>query len=204
MKRVNDETISKLGCHRRKLQNGLLQVVSRSELSEQFKLFGGMVDRWARNKHVTFIPLMHGAGYTWQRLMAGMSEESQHIERVLVAQSYGDGQIAETVKIHGDWLVPKMDITGRDIVFIDDILDSGRTIRAAIEFVTRFKPRSIETFFMLRKECDRIDYDAFFEPTWVMFDIDDCWIVGAGLDDCGKFRHLRYIAEKPKSSRSSV
>ena len=40
---------------------------------------------------------------------------------------------------------------------------------------------------------------AVLDPTWVMFEVDDVWIVGGGLDDGGKFRHLRYIAEKPRS-----
>jgi hypothetical protein len=104
MIRINDETISKAGCRRRKLQNGLLQMVSRKELSEQLKLFGGMVDRWARNKQVTFIPLMHGAGYTWQRLMAGMSKESQHIGEILTALfswvAPSVGQMNLIVRIH--------------------------------------------------------------------------------------------------------
>lgn len=197
MKRIfNEETISKVGSPRRKLTNGLLQIISRGELASQFKLFGGMLDRWSRNHTVTFMPIMHGAGYTWQRLMAQMDQDSSHFERILVAQSYLDGQTAEPVKIHADWIVPSRDITGRDIVLIDDVFDSGDTMNAAVEHVSRYSPRSISSFFMIRK-CR--SNQRLLTPAWVMFEVDDVWIVGAGLDDGGKFRHLRYIAEKPRS-----
>ncbi len=195
MLRVDDHTISKVGSKRRRLPNGLLQIIERAELAGQFKLYGTILDRWSRGRPVTFVPIMHGAGYTWQRLMGHMAEGSQHIERVIVAQSYGDGQIAVPVRIYGDWIIPDRDIRDRDIVLIDDILDSGVTMATAIEFVERYQPRSIHTLFLLRKDRRQ---EAHIDPTWVMFDIDDCWVVGAGLDDGGKFRHLRYLAEKPK------
>ena len=202
MNKINVTTITKIGCLRRKLRNGLGLIISKDELSSQFNLYGALVDRWARDRNVTFMPIMHGAGYAWQRLMAKMSEDSRHLERVLVAQSYGEGQIAQPVKIYGDWLVPAADITGRDIVLVDDILDSGNTMQAAINYLKPFEPASIQTFFMLRKNSQR--EALFVNPTWVMFDIDDCWIVGAGLDHCGKFRHLRYVAEVPQSSQSPL
>jgi hypothetical protein len=51
---------------------------------------------------------------------------------------------------------------------------------------------------VFRKSCER---EVFGEPTWVKLDIDDCWAVGPGLDDCGEFRDLCDIAEKPKHLR---
>lgn len=195
MIRVNDETISKIGVTRRRLNNGLLQIICRKELSLQFKLFGQLLDRWCAGKKVTFMPIMHGAGYTWQRLMRYISEESRHRERVVVAQSYGDGQTQVPVKVYDDWVIPEKDITNRHLVLIDDILDSGDTAGEVIRIMQKHQPASIQCFFMVRKDRPR---STPVQPSWVMFDIDDCWIVGAGLDDCGKFRHLPYIAEKPR------
>lgn len=194
--RVNQETISKLGCRRRPLENGLLQHISKDELRDQFKLFGGLLNAWARDKDVTFMPLMHGAGYAWQRLMPCMSADSRHEERVIVAQSYGDRQDQEMVRIYMDWINPAKDITNRHVVLIDDVLDSGYTMAEAVRRINLYNPAGVWPFFMLRKDRPR---NVLVEPKWVMFDVDDCWLVGAGLDDAGKVRHLPYVAEKPRN-----
>jgi hypothetical protein len=104
--RVNDQTISKIGAGRRTLSNGLLQIIARQELHDQFRLYSLILDRWCRDKPVTFMPILHGAVFTWQWLMRRISQHSEHRERAIVAQSYGDGQTAVPVKLYHDWIIP--------------------------------------------------------------------------------------------------
>ena len=176
-------------------RNGMPILIPRPKLHELSKLFGKSLSKWCTDRPVTLMPLMHGAGWISQRIVREFSEASPHAERVLVAQSYGDGQESTPVKIHAQWIVPERDIEDRHVVLIDDIFDSGDTMAAAIEYVERFDPASVETFFMLKK---RRSNQKRLRPKWVMAEIPDVWVVGAGLDDGGKYRHLPYIAEKPR------
>lgn len=188
-------TISKVGHRGKRLENGLQELIKRSELHRQAQLFGGLVNSWIREKgDVTIVPILHGAGWISQRIQREIAPTSTHEERAIVAQSYGDATAARPVTIHMQWIDPKRHIEGKHILLIDDIFDSGATMTEAVRAIGRFEPASIEIFFMLRKVRGMQEPLA---PRWVMFDIDDVWVVGAGLDDAGKYRHLPYIAERP-------
>lgn len=168
------------------------QIIEPEELARRTREYGARLDRFARRRDVTFLPVMHGAGWIFQRLMCHIDPASPHRERIIVTQSYGDGQVSRPVRVHADWIVPGEDIEGRHVVIIDDVLDTGQTIREVVRFVERHGPASVRTFFMLRKERRR---DVPCEPDYVMFDVPDVWLVGAGLDHEGRYRHLPYVAE---------
>ncbi|MCO6435846.1 MAG: hypothetical protein J5J06_02020 [Phycisphaerae bacterium] len=196
---LSEHTVSKIGVAARPLANGLREIVSAAELAEQFQRFGAMVERWRREKEVTFLPVMHGAAYCWQQLMRHIDEASTHRERVIVAQSYGDGQRPLGAKVYLDWIVPERDVRGRHVLIIEDILDSGATVAEVIRRIEPLGPASIKTFFMIRKQRER---PRDFPVDWVMFDIDDVWIVGAGLDHNGRYRHVPYVAEVPQGLKA--
>ena len=176
------------------------QLIGPEELADRIRLYGAKLDRLARTSDVTFLPVMHGAGWVFQHLMEHISPESTHRERWIVAQSYGDGREARPVRIYADWLQPEKNVAGRHVVVIDDVLDTGLTIDAVVKFIEQFAPASVRTFFMLRKDCPR---RRPCEPDYVMFDVPDVWLVGAGLDHEGKFRHLPYVAELPRDGQSA-
>jgi hypoxanthine phosphoribosyltransferase len=75
---------------------------------------------------------------------------------------------------------------GRDVLVVDDILDTGFTMRVVVEQISRFDPRSIKTAVLLRKPSTvpRIDIDH------VAFDITDTFVVGWGMDRDGRYRDL--------------
>jgi hypoxanthine phosphoribosyltransferase len=196
LSRDSDTIVKKSGLKGRMLGSGFRQIVTRKELHEQSKHYGRRLDRWMRDRPVTLMPILHGAAWIWQQIVDEISDDSPHTERAIIAQSYGDGQAALPVEIHMQWIVPERDITDRDMVLIDDILDTGETMAAAIRAIEAHQPRSIQTLFMIAKRRERT---SVVPATWVMFEIDDVWIVGAGLDDGGKYRHLRYIAERPRN-----
>ena len=78
-------------------------------------------------------------------------------------------------------------LAGKDVLIVDDILDSGHTLRAVIEQVSRRAPRSVRTCVLLRKVRDVAD-----RPTvdFAGFDIQDEFVVGYGLDHDNLYRNL--------------
>ncbi|MCA9242838.1 MAG: hypoxanthine phosphoribosyltransferase [Phycisphaerales bacterium] len=82
------------------------------------------------------------------------------------------------------------DIEGRHVLLIDDILDSGRTLRRVQEEISVRKPASLKTAVLLRKP-DRAPPDA--KVDFVGFDIEDAFVVGYGLDFSDYYRNYPHI-----------
>jgi hypoxanthine phosphoribosyltransferase len=83
--------------------------------------------------------------------------------------------------------IAQPDIAGRDILLLDDILDSGTTINAVHEKLQTASPKSIRVCVLLRKIKDRA---RPIEADYVGFDIADEFVVGYGLDYGEGYRNL--------------
>ena len=80
---------------------------------------------------------------------------------------------------------------GRDVLLLDDILDTGLTLTRAREHIAACLPRSLRTCVLLDKPSRRT---VAFEADLTGFVIDDHFVVGYGLDFDGEFRNLPHIA----------
>ena len=107
----------------------------------------------------------------------------------LVASSYGDGMVSSgTVRLVYD---PETELEGKDILLVEDIVDSGRTLNRLMTILKERNPRSLEICALLHK---RIADGLKFETKFVGFDAPNEFLVGYGLDHAENFRHLPYIA----------
>lgn len=82
------------------------------------------------------------------------------------------------------------DVRGRNVLLVDDILDSGRTLRRVQALVAERAPSSLRTVVLLRK---RGRAPADVPVDFVGFDIDDLFVVGYGLDFDDHYRNLPHI-----------
>ena len=82
-------------------------------------------------------------------------------------------------------------IEGRDVLIVEDIVDSGLTLQYLMRNLGSRNPRSLEVCALLTKP-DRRKVDL---PTrYVGFEIDDCFAIGYGLDHAERYRNLPYVA----------
>jgi hypoxanthine phosphoribosyltransferase len=79
------------------------------------------------------------------------------------------------------------DLSGRDVLLVDDILDSGRTLSVLQAAIRAQTPRSLRTCVLLRKDVTRA---AEADCDYVGFEIPDAFVVGYGLDHDGLHRNL--------------
>ncbi len=79
-----------------------------------------------------------------------------------------------------------LEVENKHVLIIDDILDSGGTIRAVLDQLRQHKPASMRTCVLLRKPS-RAPKDIV--PDFVGFDIEDAWVVGYGLDYNSQYRN---------------
>ena len=82
-------------------------------------------------------------------------------------------------------------ITDLDVLLVEDIIDTGLTMRFLLEMLSLRRPRCIRTCTLLDKPSCRI---VPFEPDYVGFTIPNYFVVGYGLDAAGAYRNLPHIA----------
>jgi hypoxanthine phosphoribosyltransferase len=82
------------------------------------------------------------------------------------------------------------DVAGRDVLILDDILDTGRTLAAVRKKLETAKPRSIRVCVLLSKRKQRA---RDVHTDYIGFEIDDEFVVGYGLDFMERYRNLPYI-----------
>ncbi len=90
----------------------------------------------------------------------------------------------------GAILLPEL--RNRDVLIVDDILDTGGTLRLVQARLKAQEPRSLQTAVLLRKP-GKAPPDVVVD--FVGFDVEDVFVVGYGLDYDGQYRNLPYIAE---------
>jgi hypoxanthine phosphoribosyltransferase len=83
------------------------------------------------------------------------------------------------------------DIAGRDVLLLDDIFDTGRTLSHLLAALAPMQPASLKSAVMLWKEGRQ---QVAIAPNYHCFRIPDVFVVGFGLDYNGEFRHLPHVA----------
>jgi hypoxanthine phosphoribosyltransferase len=121
--------------------------------------------------------------------MADLVRRIQHPLKVdfLVVSSYGD-----STKTSGDVRLlydPEASLEGRSVILVEDIIDSGTTLKRLIPLLEKRNPRSLEICSLLHKRVARPDP----EPRWLGFEAPKEFLVGYGLDYSENFRHLPFI-----------
>ncbi|MAT71058.1 MAG: hypoxanthine phosphoribosyltransferase [Planctomycetaceae bacterium] len=123
-----------------------------------------------------------------------MADLIRHIDQpmrvgVIQASSYRG---ATTTR--GDLIINSelmLDITGRDVLLVDDIFDTGHTLEQVVEKLADFNPASVRSSVLLRKVGRQ---EVSYEPDFVAFKIPDEFVVGYGLDYEDMYRNLPYLA----------
>jgi hypoxanthine phosphoribosyltransferase len=83
------------------------------------------------------------------------------------------------------------DLNGQDVLLVDDIFDTGHTLAALLEELSRRGAASVRSLVLLAKKGRA---EVPIRPDFVGFDIPDEFVVGYGLDFDGAWRHLPYLA----------
>ena len=106
----------------------------------------------------------------------------------MAVSSYGSGTTSSgVVRILKDL---DADLSGRNVLVVEDILDSGLTLSWLLKNLTSRGPASVEVFTLLRKpDAQKVNVS----PRYIGFDIPNEFVVGYGLDYAEKYRNLRCV-----------
>jgi len=111
-----------------------------------------------------------------------------HVVDFMAVSSYGKTANTGAVRLIMDLREP---IDGQHAIIVEDIADSGKTLKYLYQVLQWHNPASLKTCVLLRKNKDTLGIPI----DYLGFDIPDAWVVGYGLDYADRYRTLPYIAE---------
>lgn len=169
------------------MKEDILRVLlSEDEIREKVRELGGKITADYKNSNLMLVTVLKGAVVFLADLMRQIDVPAE-ID-FMVVSSYGSGvKSSGVVKIVKDLDVP---LAGKDILIVEDILDSGLTLSYIKELLESRGPRSIRIATLLDKPSRRkVDLQA----DYIGFSVPDEFVIGYGLDYDEKYRNLPYI-----------
>ena len=165
-------------------------MIPESEIEKRTREIGEAISRDYAGKTVHMICVLKGGVYFMTALSKRISEDVPVTLDFMSVSSYGDDtKSSGVVKIVKDLDEP---LEGKDVLIVEDIIDSGRTLYYLLDIIKGRKPASVRLCTLLdkpqRRERDvHVDYSGF--------NIEDRFVIGCGMDYKQKYRNLPYIGE---------
>ena len=163
-------------------------MIDKERLEQRIAELGAQISRDYSGRELHLICILKGG-------VMFMTELSKHIDchvsmDFMSVSSYGNERVSSgRIRILKDL---DEDIAGRDVMVVEDIIDSGRTLSYLLEYLKSRNPASVKLCTMLDKP-DRREVDVHVD--YVGFQIPDSFVLGYGLDYDQFYRNLPYIAE---------
>jgi hypoxanthine phosphoribosyltransferase len=161
-------------------------IVTQEEMRTRIRELGKQIMADYADKDLILVGILKGA-YAFYADLCRAIRIPLRVD-FLVVSSYTGSKSSEKVKIVTDLTE---DIAGRDVLLVEDIVDSGLTVQHLVKTLSKRKPKSIRVCALLSKPARRkvevpVDY--------VGFEIPNKYVVGYGLDYQQKYRNLPYLA----------
>jgi hypoxanthine phosphoribosyltransferase len=158
-------------------------LIPASDIQEKVREIGARINEDYRGKKPLLVGILRGAVVVLADLMRNVDLACE-IDFMEVG-SYGMGSTSSgVVRILKDL---EEDITGRHVLIVEDIIDTGLTMSYLHDLLLTRKPASLESFVLLSKPSRRqVDIDV----KYVGFEVPDVFVVGYGIDYAGAYRNL--------------
>ncbi|MDY5987934.1 hypoxanthine phosphoribosyltransferase [Sporofaciens sp. SGI.106] len=162
-------------------------LVPEEKVAERIRELGAQISRDYEGRQIHMICVLKGGA--WFMCELGKRITVPVTMDFMSVSSYGDGtKSSGVVKIVKD-LDESLD--GKDVLIVEDIIDSGRTLSYLLKVLKDRNPKSIRLCTLLDKPDRRVVKDVNVD--YLGFDIPDEFVVGYGLDYAQKYRNLPYI-----------
>ena len=159
---------------------------SEAYIDSMVKRVGAEISRDYADKNLLLVSVLKGSVVFMADLMRAITIPAR-IDFMCVS-SYGSGtKTSGVVKIIKDL---DADLTGRDVLIVEDILDTGITLSKLVPVLKMRNPGSVKICTILSKPSRR---KVDIEPDYCGFEVPDEFVVGYGLDYDEKYRNLPYV-----------
>ncbi len=161
-------------------------LVTEEEVNKRIKELGEQISREYAGKELHMIGILKGSVFFMcelaKRITVPVTLDFMQVS------SYGDGtKSSGVVRLSKDL---DESLEGKDVLIVEDIIDSGRTLYYLLEILSKRNPASMKLCTLLDKPERRV---KDVKVDYLGFDIPDEFVVGFGLDYAQKYRNLPYI-----------
>ncbi len=161
-------------------------LVTEEELNTIARRLGAQITKDYEGKHLLVVAVLKGSIYFFTDLTRYIELPCQL--DFIQASSYGEGTVSSgVIKIVKDI---SDDLTGFDVLLVEDILDTGNTLKYILDMLEKRNPNSLSVVTLLDKAERRV---ADVKAKYVGCDVPNEFVVGYGLDYNQEYRNLPYI-----------
>lgn len=169
------------------MNDNIKVMISAEELDKKVSELAKQINEDYKGKTVSLLCVLKG-GVVFTVDLAKKLDLDMELDFMDIS-SYGDGtESTGVIKINLDLEQP---ITGKHVLLVEDIIDSGRTLSRVKKHLLGQRPASFKICTLLDKPDRRVVNDA--KPDYTGFVIPDEFVIGYGLDYAQKYRNLPYI-----------
>ena len=159
-------------------------LIDKKKLEERIEELANQIKHDYEGKQIVLIGLLKGSVMFLAKLAENI-ECDVELDFMDVS-SYEGTESTGNVKINKDI---RDSIEGKDVIIVEDIIDTGNTLSYVLEYLKQKSPNSVKIATMLSKPSRRkVDLEA----DYTCFEIEDKFVVGYGLDYNEKYRNLPY------------
>lgn len=165
-------------------------IVTQEEMRARIRELGKQITTDYAGKDFVLVGVLKGA-YAFYADLARAIRIPMRVDFLMVTSDGSRAKSSSKVKTVKVVTELTEDIKGKDVLLVEDIVDSGLTVQQLVKTLTKKKPRSIKICALLSKPDRRIINVAI---AYIGFKIPNKYVVGYGLDYQQKYRNLPYLA----------
>lgn len=171
-------------------------VVTSDQLARRTRELGERIAGLYAGRELTIMAVLTGAMIFLADLIRQIPLQMR-LDVVSISSYPGTATTSQGVQ----WQLPiTADLSGRHVLIVDDIVETGRTLEAMIAEVRKMNPASLRTCVLLRK---KLPDPSRYQPDLVGFDVPDEFVVGYGLDYDNLYRNVPEICVLRKHAETS-
>ena len=160
-------------------------LISRQSLARRVRSLAREIETDFAGRDLVIVALLNGTVVFLADLLRGLSMPLR-LDFIGVS-SYGVGTESADVIFTKEL---RLDVGGRDVLVVDDILDTGKTLARVTAKLSKLKPRQIKVCVLLDKPSRRVEQ---ITADYVGFIIPNHFVVGYGLDYAERYRNLPFV-----------
>ena len=163
-------------------------IITEKEIQEKITMAGQIIDKIYDGNPILLVSILKGSFVFLADLCRAVTVPNEI--GFMCAKSYYQGTTsAGVVKVTMDL---EQDISNYHVVIVEDIIDTGRTLKDVVDLLKTRNPLSLRIITLLDKPSRRV---ADIKADVSLFTIPDYFVIGYGLDCAEYYRNLPYIAE---------
>jgi hypoxanthine phosphoribosyltransferase len=164
-------------------------IYTKEQIYKEIQKAADKINKDYAGKEPTLICLLKGSANFTQEISKRLNMEHR-IAYILAKSYYGGAKNTGKTEILSE---VDFDIEGHDVIIMEDIIDSGNTLKNVIDHLNKKNNfNSLKVYTLLEKKAKR---EVEIDVEYSCFDVENVFLLGFGLDYDEKFRNLQFIAE---------